>query len=117
MGDGDGRLWHCLAHPLGHLFNANHTVVDEIDLSASIQFTQDGSTNEGFVIIREGGLDGQSFLRRRVNRAHVAHARQGHVQRAGDGCGCERQHIYLGAHLLQPLLVAYTKSLLLINHE
>ena len=61
--------------------------------------------------------DRQAFLGRRIDGRDVAHAGQRHVQRARDGRGGQGQHIHLGAHLLERLLVRHPEALLLIDDQ
>ena len=63
------------------------------------------------------GFYGQAFLRRGGDDGDVAHAAEGHVQGAGDRCGGEGENIALGAHLLEPFLVAYPETVFLVHDD
>ena len=98
--------------------DALHAVVDEVDLPAAVQLAQDHLAHQARRRRRvDVGLDRQALLGRRLDHAHVAHADQRHVQRARDRRGGHRQHVHLGAQLLEPLLVAHAEALLLVHDD
>ena len=113
--DADARLRHQLVQAVVHLFNAAHAVVEEVDLSPARQLPPDGLADHVIVVFHHVGLDGQAFLRRRFQNAHVADARHAHMQRARDGRGREGQHVHAGFHVLDALLVTDAKAVLLLS--
>ena len=68
-------------------------------------------------MLHDEGLHGDAVLRRLLDGGHIADAGQGHVQRARDGRGREREHVDGAAHLLDVLLVRHAEALLLIDDE
>ena len=96
---------------------AAHTVVDKKDLAIVAQLALDRLAHEHVIIFGQHRVDGLPLLGRRVDRAHVAHAAQAHVQRAGNGRGAERQHVDVGAQLLEPLLLRHAKALLFVDDQ
>ena len=69
------------------------------------------------VVLQHIGLHGVAVLRRLLDDAHVPDARHGHVQRAGNGRGRERQHVHAVAQLLDLLLVGHAEALLLVDDQ
>src|SRR5579859_1033879 len=94
-----------------------HAVMYKEDLPAAIDFAQNGLANQVLVKFADSRANGQAFLRRRLDHAHVAHVDQRHVQRARDRRGRHGQHVYLVAQLLEPFLVCDAKTLLLVHHQ
>ena len=89
----------------------------EEDLAAAIDLAQDRLANQRVVPVADGGADRQPLLRRRLDHAHVAHVDQRHMQRARDRRGGERQHVYLGAQLLEALFMRDAEALLLVDDQ
>ena len=117
VGDADARLGHELVQPVVHLLDAAHAVIEEVHLPAARQLAPDGLADHVIVVFHHVGLDGQAFLRRRFQNAHVADARHAHVQRARDGRGREGEHVHAGFHVLDALLVADAEAVLLVHDE
>jgi hypothetical protein len=63
------------------------------------------------------GFDGAAGGGRRGDQAHFPHARQGHVEGAGNGGGAEGEHIHLGFEGLDFLLLIHPKPLFFIHHQ
>ena len=99
------------------LLDALHAVVDEEHLPVAIHLAQDRLAHQRLVELTDEGLDGQALLGRRLDGAQVAHAGQAHVQRARDGRRRQGQHVHLGAHLLDALLVRHAEPLLLVHDQ
>ncbi len=91
--------------------------MDEVDLAVAVQLAQDRLAHQRLVELAHEGLDRQALLGRRVDGAQVAHAGQAHVQGARDRRGGERQHVHLGAQLLDALLVRHAEALLLVDDQ
>ena len=117
VADDDPGLRQEPAQLLGLGLDRLHPVVDEEDLPAAVELAQDGVPDEPRGGLRDARLDGQAVLRRRLDDAHVAHADEGHVQRARDRRGRERQDVDLRAELLEALLVGHAEALLLVHDE
>ena len=99
------------------LVNGFGAVVQVIDLSAALDFPPDGIVNDGIVVFHHKGLHWITVSRRLFQGRHIPNAGKGHIQSSGDGrCG-EGQHIHTLGNLFQPLLVADTEALLLINNQ
>ena len=60
-------------------------------------------------------LDSEPVLRRRLDDRDVPQPHQGHVERARDRSGGERQDVHRAADLLEALLVADAEALLLVD--
>ena len=101
----------------GDQLDVVHAVVHEVDLAAALQLARDRFAHEVVVELGHVRLDRQPVLRRRLDRRHVADARERHVQRARDRRRRQRQHVDLAAHLLQPLLVRDAEALLLVDDD
>ena len=115
--DDDARLGQQLAQLLGLRLDRLDPVVDEEDLAAAVELAQDRVAHEAGRRLRDARLDRQPVLRRRLDDAHVAHAGQRQVQRPRDGRRRQRQHVHLGAQLLEPLLVGDAEALLLVDDD
>ena len=102
---------------MGEGLDAVDAVVHEEDLAAAIDLAQDGLANQRVVLVTDEGADRQPLLRRCLDHAHVAHVYERHMQRARDRRGGERQHVYLGAKLLQALLMGNAEALLLVDDQ
>ncbi len=89
----------------------------EIDLSAAADFAEASLAYEAVAPFGDEGLDGHAFCRRRRHQGKVAKPAEGHVERAGNWRRGERQHVHVGAHLLEPFLVADTETVLLVDYD
>ena len=92
-------------------------VVQVVDLAAALQLAPDGVGEDAPVVLHDEGLHGQTVLGRLLDRGHIADAGHGHVQRAGDRRGRERQHVDAARELLDVLLVRHAEALLLVDDE
>ena len=114
---GDSRFGHQPLQPRIHHFDGLHAVVQHIYLPAAPQFAHDGVAHQPIGIFHHVGLHGIALLRRGLQKAHIANAHHGHVQRSGNRRGGQRQYIDA---LLQPLdgfLVGHAEALFLIHHQ
>ena len=102
---------------LGDVLDGADAVVEEEDLSIAFQLAQDGLAHQVGAVLGYEGFDGQTFLRRRVDDAHIADAGQGHVQGARYGRGGESQNVNLGAHLLEAFLVGDAETVFLVHDD
>ena len=70
------------------------------------------------VVLADVRADRPPSLRRRLDHADVAQARERHVQRARDRRRRQREHVHLEAQLAQELLLRDAEALLLVDdHE
>jgi hypothetical protein len=99
------------------LFDGVHFVVQEIHLAAALQFALEGFADQCRIPGADEGLDREAMRRRRGDDGQVTQPGHGHVEGARDGrCG-EGKQIDFGAQLLQLLLLAHAKALLLIDDQ
>ena len=113
----DARLRQQLAQLVGLGLDRLDAVVDEERLPSPIELAQDRVAHQPGRRLGDARLDRQPILGRRLDDAHVAHAGECQVQRPRDRRGRQRQHVDLGPHLLEPLLVGHAEALLLVDHD
>jgi hypothetical protein len=92
-------------------------VVQEVDLAAALELAQHRLADRAAALAAHEGLDRQPPLRRGGDDAEVAQAFERHAQGARDRRGGQRQHVDLGTHGLDGLLVAHAESVLLVDDE
>jgi hypothetical protein len=102
---------------LGLLLDTDDPVVHVVDLAASIELPDDRLADDVIAPLDHVGLDRLPVLWRRLDDADVAHPGQGHVERARDRCGRHREHVHLGTHRLEPLLVAHAEAMFLVDDD
>ena len=86
-------------------------------LAAAILLAQQRLADGHAVERHHEGAHRQAIDRRRGDQAHVAHAGQRELQGARDRRRGQRQHMDVGAQLLQPLLVRDAEMLLLVDDQ
>ena len=87
MRHGDGDVLAELLLQLGGAFvDRLDAVVQVIDLPAARKLPPDGLEDDLIVVFEDEGLHGIAVLRRLFDRGHIAQAREGHIERARDGC-------------------------------
>ena len=84
-------------------------------LAAAEMLAEQALADDDRVEGRNVGAHRQSIERRCGNQRQLAHAGECQLQGAGNGRRGQRQHMHVGAHLLQPLLVLDAKVLLLVD--
>ena len=104
-----------LRHARLHAVDGLHAVMHEEHLPAAFQLAQDSLAHQLGRIRPDVRDDRQALLRRRVDGGDIAHAGEGHVQRARDRCGRQRQHVDFGAQLFEVFLVGHAEALLLVD--
>ena len=117
MRDRDFHFRHVLVEEIldaGEIFDPRHHIER---LAAAIAFAQQRLADHQGIVRRDEGAHRQAIDRRRGNDREIAHARQRQLQRARDRRRAQRQHMHLGAQLLQPLLVADAEMLLLVDDQ
>ena len=117
VADHDARFRHQLGQFFAHVFDGVDLVVQEIYLAAALQLAQHGFANDAVRQPGNEGLDGEALLRRGSNHREIAQALQRHGQRARNWrCG-QRQHVDLGAKILQAFLLTYAEAVFLIDDD
>ena len=92
-------------------------VVQEVDLAAALELAQHRLADRAAALVAHEGLDRQAPLRRGGDHRQVAQAFERHAERARDRRRGQRQHVDLGAHRLDRLLVAHAEAVLLVDDE
>ena len=122
-----GAIWPCATAT----FISGHVLVEKIldpgeildprhdieRLAAAIALAQQRLADHQGIVRRHEGTHREAVDRRRSNDRKLAHASQRQLQRARDRRRGQRQHMHLGAELLQPLLVADAEMLLLVDDQ
>ena len=122
------RIWPCatamrasgssFVEPLAHALDRLDLVVQEVRLAAAAQLAHHRLADQALRPGRDEGLDRQALLRRGGDDREVADAFERHGERARDRRRGERQHVDLGAQLLQRLLLPHAEAVLLVDdHE
>ena len=117
VGRRDPRLGHEFADARGGLLDARHLVVDEEDLPLAQQLTPDRRAHLALVIGADIGEDWVPLLGRRCESGHFAYAGHGHLERARDRRRGHCEHVDVGAHRLELLLVLDAETLLLVDDD
>ena len=115
--DRDLHLRHMLVEEilcLGEIVDAR---ADIERLAAAIALAQQRLAHHQRIEGRDERAHRQPIHRRRSDDRQFAHAGQRQLQRARDRRGAQRQHMHLGAQLLQPLLVRNAEMLLLVDDQ
>ena len=115
--DADARLGDELAQLLAHEVDVLHPVVDEEHLTLTQQLPPDRLGRGPVVELAHVGEDGLAVLGRRVHEREVADPGERHLEGARDRCRREREHVDVGAELLDELLVLDAETLLLVDDE
>ena len=113
----DAGLGHGGAHGLLGVLDGAHAVAHIVDLAAALDLAADSLADQVLVPLPHVHLDGAAVGGRRGDEAHVAHAGKAHLQGARDGRGAERKHVDALAQVLELLLVAHAKALLLVDDD
>ena len=86
-------------------------------LAAAEMLAQQAFADDDGIEGRDVGADRQPVERRRGDEREFAHAGECQLQGARNGRGGERQHMHVGAHFLQALLVLDAEMLLLVDDQ
>ena len=117
VGDRDAHFRHGLVEErfgLGEIFDAR---ADVKRLPAAIALAQQRLAHHDRIERRDEGAHRKAVDRRGGDDRHFAHAGERELQRARDRrCG-QRQHVHLGAQLLELLLVRDAEMLLLVDDD
>ena len=95
MGDGQPGLGDQAPDESGDAGDRVDAVVDEIHLSATLQFRTDRTGHDTRVEPHHVCLDRQPVLRRGLDHGHVTEPHQRHVQGPWNRRGGQRQHVDL----------------------
>ena len=117
MGDGDAHFRHVLVEELlgvGEILDAR---ADIEGLAAAIALAQQRLAHHHRIERRDEGAHGEAIDRRRGDDRHFAHAGERKLQGARDRRRGEREHMHLGAQLLELLLVRDAEMLLLVDDD
>ena len=117
VADDDARVRHQRCDAFGHGVDVDDAVVQVKNLASAIELALDGVANDALVVLRDDGFDGQTVLRRRFDRAHVARAGEREIERARNRRGAEREHIDELAQQFEFLLVHHAEALLLVDDD
>ncbi len=115
--DRDLHLRHVLVEELlgaGEVLDAR---ADIERLAAAIALAQQRLAHDQRIERRDEGAHRQPVDRRRGDDRQVAHARERQLQGARDRRRGQRQHVHLGAQLLELLLVGDAEMLLLVDDQ
>ncbi len=117
VGDRDPHLRHVLVEEIldtGEILDPRHDVER---LPAAIALAQQRLADHQGSKRRDEGAHRQAVDRRRGDDRELAHAGQRQLQRARDRRRGQRQHVDLGAQLLEPLLLGDAEMLLLVDDQ
>ena len=117
MRDADVAFGHELVDLVRHGGDVLHAVVHVEHLPAAQQFAPHRGGDLRVLVRAHVGEHGQSVLRGRGQRGHLADARDRHLQRARDGRGRQAQHVDVRAQRLERLLVFHAETLLLVDDD
>ena len=102
----------------GRLLDRLDAVVQIEGLSTTLDLASQRACNLLVVVLTNVRVNGAASTRWRGDDRDIPQSSKRHVQSARNRRGREREHIDLGAHLPQQLLLSHTKTLLLIDdHE
>ena len=111
------HLGHVFVQPVRyrvHVGNARH---DDEALPAAMMFAQQRLAHHHVVPFHHIGAHRQAIDRRGLDGGEFAQTRHRHLQSARDRRGRERQHVHVGAQLLELFLVRDAEALLLVDDD
>ena len=115
--DDELRLRHVLAQERRRLVEILDARAHVERLAAAIALAQQRLAHDQRVERRDEGAHREPVDRGRGDDREIAHAGHGELEGARDRRRGQRQHVHLGAQLLEPLLVADAEMLLLVDHD
>ena len=113
----DLELGHLLVEEGAHLRDVLDARADVEALATAIALAQKSFADGQGVKGRDEASHREAIDRRRRDDRELAHARERELQGARNGRRRERQHMHLGAQLLQPLLMRDAEMLLLVDDD
>ena len=117
VGDRDLHLRHVLVEEIldaGEVLDPRHHIER---LPATVALAQQRLADHQRIVRRHEGAHREAIDRRRGDDREIADAGQRQLQSSRDRRGAQRQHMHLRPQLLQPLLVADAKMLLLVDDQ
>ena len=117
VGDGDAHLGHVLVEEVLGVGEVLDARADIERLAAAIALAQQRFAHHHRIERRDEGAHREPVDRRRGDDRHFAHAGERQLQRARDRRRGEREHVHLGAQLLELLLVGDAEMLLLVDDD
>ncbi len=116
--DEEAELGAELAQVLDRLLDGLDPVVQDEGLASALVLAQERLADELLVVLAHVRADRPAATRRCLDDADVAQSGEGHVQRARDRRGREREHVHLEPELAKQLLLGDAEALLLVHdHE
>ncbi len=91
--------------------------MDEVDLTTSRDLLFNRRLDHFHIEMGNNSVNGKSVLGWSFNHTHVTQAQQRHMQRSWNGRFAHGHDIHILSDLLEPLLVANTKALLLVHNQ
>ena len=113
----DACLRHRLLQPRRRSGDRLGAVVDVEDLAFAQQLTTDRRADLLLVVDADKREDGMALLGWRLDDAHLADARDRHLQRARNRRRGHGEYVDTGAQAFQELFVFHAESLLLIDND
>ena len=117
MRDNEFRLGHVLAQEGRRLVEILDARADIKTLAAAITLAQQRLAHRQFVERRDERAHGEAIDGRRRDDREFAHAGQRELHGARNRRRRKRQHVHLGAQILQAFLVRHAEVLLLVDHN
>ena len=111
------RLRHKACDLTGDLLNIVDAVVYIVHLSLSGQLAHNRLTHHLLIVLHDICLYRLALAGRFFQHAHITDSHKTHVQCPWDWRRSQRQHVHIVLDLLDLLLVAHAKTLLLVNHK
>ena len=99
------------------MLDVAHAVVDEQHLTLAQHLAPDRFRRGARVVLTDVREDRLAVFGRRLHERQVADAGERHLERARDRRGREREHVDVGAHLLDAFLVLHAEPLLFVDDE
>src|SRR5262249_3006580 len=99
------RLGREFLNEIGQGIDRFDSVVDDVYLSAALQFVVDGIFDDGRLELGDNGLNRQTIAWRGFNHGHFAKSAQVHVQRSWDRSRRQCQNVDLFYDLVEAPLV------------
>ena len=113
----DRRAWRQTTRPVGHSLDRFNAIVHQEHLSPAIQLTRNGLGKEIVVPRLNEREHRRPISGWRLDGREISETRKCPLQRSGNRCGGERQHIHFQSESLEALLVSHTEAVLFIDHQ
>ena len=117
MGHGDAGLRNAAVEGGGRHFDIVHSVVEIVHLPVPAQFPPDSVRNDPIIVLQHIGLHRAAILGSFLNDRHIPDAGHRHIQRPRNGRSRQGEHVHIGGHLLDALLLRHAEALLLVHDE